>query len=103
MQITRLPVSLIRREHGMTKDHVVVLNESSLQPLAWRINAAFAGYLAGMMAELVESPEAIAHLERRLADQALMPESRILFRDMILTARRRQGAMMDLAPGRPLP
>jgi hypothetical protein len=42
------------------------------------------------MAALVESPEAVARLEARLADGALLPESRILFTDMVRTARRRQ-------------
>ncbi|HEV2125755.1 MAG TPA: hypothetical protein VGW38_23620 [Chloroflexota bacterium] len=98
MQITRLPISLVRREHGMTKDHVVVLNEDGTQPMAWRVNASFAGYLAGMMAELIGSPEAVAHLERRIEEEVLMPESRILFRDMVRTARQRQGVTIDLTP-----
>jgi hypothetical protein len=98
MQISRLPASLVRREHGMVKDHVVVLNESNPQPLAWRINASFAGYLAGMMVELIESPEAVSYLERRLEDPALMPESRLLFVDMVRTARHRQSIVHDLTP-----
>jgi hypothetical protein len=90
MRITRLPRSLVRREHGMVKDHVVLLNEDSATPLAWRVNASFAGYLAGKMAALVNSPEAVCDLERRLDDLDLMPEARALFRDMVRTARRRQ-------------
>jgi hypothetical protein len=90
MRITRLPRSLVRREHGMVKDHVVLLNEDSATPLAWRVNASFAGYLAGKMAALVNSPEAVSDLERRLGDADLMPEARALFRDMVRTARRRQ-------------
>lgn len=90
MRITRLPRSLVRREHGMVKDHVVLLNEDSASLLAWRVNASFAGYLAGKMAALVNSPEAVRDLERRLADSDLMPEARALFGDMVRTARRRQ-------------
>jgi hypothetical protein len=90
MQISRLPAPLVKREHGMLKDHVVVIDEDGIQPLAWRINATFAGYLAGMMVELIESPEAVERLEARVTDQRLMPESRTLFRDMVRTARRRQ-------------
>ena len=90
MRITRLPAALVRREHGMVKDHVVLLDEDRAQPLAWRVNASFAGYLAGQMASLVESPAAVSHLERRLQNPALMPEARTLFRDMVRTARRRQ-------------
>ena len=93
MQISRLPQPLVRREHGMLKDHVIVIQEAGTQPLALCINASFAGYLAGMMAELVESPQAIATLERRLGNQALMPESRTIFRDMVRTARRRQSEL----------
>jgi hypothetical protein len=90
MQISRLPAPLVKREHGMLKDHVVVIDEDGVQPLAWRINAAFAGYLAGMMVELIDSPEAVARLEERVTDDSLMPESRTLFQDMVRTARRRQ-------------
>ena len=90
MRITRLPRSLVRREHGMVKDHVVLLNEDSASPLAWRVNASFAGYLAGKMAALVASPDAVRDLERRLGDANLMPEARALFSDMVRTARRRQ-------------
>ena len=90
MRITRLPRSLVRREHGMVKDHVVLLNEDSVSPLAWRVNASFAGYLAGKMATLIDSPEAVSDLEARLGDADLMPEARQLFRDMVRTARRRQ-------------
>ena len=90
MRITRLPKSLVRREHGMVKDHVVLLNEDSATPLAWRVNASFAGYLAGKMATLVSSPEAVTDLEERLSAADLMPEARALFRDMVRTARRRQ-------------
>ena len=89
MQISRLPQPLVKREHGMLKDHVVVINEDGAQPLAWRVNAAFAGYLAGAMAELVESPATVALLEQRLEADRLMPETRTLFRDMVRTARRR--------------
>src|SRR5918912_3831434 len=65
MRITRLPRSLVRREHGMVKDHVILLNEDSATPLAWRVNASFAGYLAGKMAALVSDPGAVCELERR--------------------------------------
>jgi hypothetical protein len=90
MRIARLPKSLVRREHGMVKDHVVLLNEDSAEPLAWRVNASFAGYLAGKMAALIESPQAVDDLERRLERGGLMPEARALFEDMVRTARRRQ-------------
>lgn len=94
MQISRLPQPLVRREHGMLKDHVIVIEESGAQPLALRVNAAFAGYLAGMMSELSESPEAVARLEARLQQRSgtdgLMPESQTLFRDLLRTVRRRQ-------------
>lgn len=93
MQISRLPPPLVRHEHGLLKDHVVVINEDGAQPLAWRVNAAFAGYLAGAMAELSGSVEAVEVLERRLAGGRLMPESATLFRDMVRTARRRQAAL----------
>jgi hypothetical protein len=89
MQISRLPTPLVKREHGMLKDHVVVIDEDGVQPLAWRINASFAGYLAGMMVELFDSPEAVERLEARVTDHSLMPESRTLFKDMVRTARRR--------------
>ena len=90
MRITRLPRSLVRREHGMVKDHVVLLDEDTRRPLAWRVNASFAGYLAGMMARLVHSPGAVRRLEARLTDERLLPEARILLRDMARTARRQQ-------------
>jgi hypothetical protein len=90
MNISRLPKPLVRREHGMLKDHVVLLDEDGAEPLAWRVNGSFAGYLAGKMAELVRSPEAVARLEARLVDESLTLEARALFRDMIRTARRRQ-------------
>ncbi len=93
MQISRLPLPLVRHEHGMLKDHVVVINEDGAQPLAWRVNASFAGYLAGAMAELLGSPEGVELLERRLDGQRLMPESATLFRDMVRTARRRHAAL----------
>ncbi|HEU5318968.1 MAG TPA: hypothetical protein VFX49_22855 [Chloroflexota bacterium] len=89
MQISRLPQPLVKHEHGMLKDHVVVINEDGVQPLAWRVNASFAGFLAGAMADLVESPAAIELLERRLGADRLMPESQTLFRDMVRTARRK--------------
>ena len=90
MRITRLPASLVRREHGLLKDHVVLLDEDRPQPLAWRVHATFAGYLAGQMAALVESPDAVSRLERRAQSPALTPEARTLFQDMVRTARRRQ-------------
>lgn len=93
MQISRLPAPLVRREHGMLKDHVVVINEDDGQPLAWRVSASFAGYLAGMMATLVSSPDAVAHLDERANDCTLLPESRTLFHDMVRTARRRQSEL----------
>ena len=89
MQISRLPQPLVKHEHGMLKDHVVVINEDGAEPLAWRVNASFAGFLAGAMAELVDSPAAIVLLERRLEADRLMPESKTLFRDMVKTARRK--------------
>lgn len=90
MRITRLPSTLIRREHGMVKDHVVLIDEDKTQPLAWRVNATFAGYLAGQMAALVASPEAVGLLEGRLTKEVLTPEAQVLFKDMVRTARRRQ-------------
>ncbi|MBI3970982.1 MAG: hypothetical protein HY332_06805 [Chloroflexi bacterium] len=90
MRISRLPHSLVRREHGMVKDHVILLDEDREVPLAWRVNATFAGYLAGKMASLVQSPEAVAALEQRLAAETLTYEAQVLFRDMVRTARRRQ-------------
>jgi hypothetical protein len=93
MQISRLPNPLVRRERGMLKDHVVVLDEGVEHPLALRVTASFAGYLAGMMAELVDSPAAVESLERRLDDARLMPESRTIFRDMVRTARRRRAEL----------
>ena len=93
MQISRLPRALVRHEHGMLKDHVVVIHEDGVQPLAWRVSASFAGYLAGAMAELLSSPQAVEVLERRAQSDGLMPESRTLFRDMVRTARRRQEAL----------
>jgi hypothetical protein len=93
MQIARLPKPLVRRERGMLKDHVVVIDEGVERPLALRVSASFAGYLAGMMAELVESPAAVESLERRLDADGLMPESRTIFRDMVRTARRRQSEL----------
>lgn len=93
MRITRLPASLIRREHGMVKDYVVMLDEDKAHPLAWRVNATFAGYLAGQMAALVESPVSVRLLEHRLEHDALTAEARILFRDMVRTARRKQAEL----------
>jgi hypothetical protein len=90
MRISRLPKSLVRREHGMVKDHVVLLDEDTPWPVAWRVNASFAGYLAGKMARLVDDPQAVEDLEARLHGDGLMPEAQALFRDMIRTARRRQ-------------
>jgi hypothetical protein len=90
MNIVRLPRPLVRREHGMLKDFVVLLDEDGPRPLAWRVNGTFAGYLAGKMAALVNSPEAVTRLEARLRDESLMPETRLLCRDMARTARRRQ-------------
>ena len=95
MHISRLPQPLVRREHGMLKDHVIVIDESGPQPLALRCNASFAGYIAGMMAELVQSPAAVSRLEARLTSEGLMPESRTLFRDMVRTARKRQTQLLN--------
>ena len=95
MQISRLPQPLVRREHGMLKDHVIVLNESGPQPLALRCNASFAGYIAGMLAELVQSPAAVSRLEARLSSDGLMPESRTIFRDMVRTARKKQAQLLN--------
>ncbi|HEX2034493.1 MAG TPA: hypothetical protein VHS99_09940 [Chloroflexota bacterium] len=99
MRITRLPKPLVRREHGMVKDHVILLDEDTRHPLAWRVNASFAGYLAGMMANLLESPEAVRRLEQRLADDCLLPEAQALLHDMARTARRRQ---QEQSPSSPL-
>jgi hypothetical protein len=90
MRITRLPKSLVRQEHGIVKDHVVLLDEDTRRPLAWRVNASFAGYLAGKMAALVDSPEALQRLEARLADGQLLPEARIILQDMARTAKQKQ-------------
>ena len=95
MQISRLPQPLVRREHGMLKDHVIVIDEGGPQPLALRCNASFAGYMAGMMAELVQSQAAVSRLEARLSAEGLMPESRTIFRDMVRTARKRQGQLLN--------
>jgi hypothetical protein len=97
MRITRLPQSLIRREHGMVKDHVVLLDEDTGQPFAWRVNATFAGYLAGKMASLVGSPGALERLEARLGEETLLPEASVLLRDMIRTARRK-GSLGERSP-----
>ncbi|HET7770554.1 MAG TPA: hypothetical protein VFN74_17395, partial [Chloroflexota bacterium] len=78
MQISRLPQALVRAEHGMVKDHVVVVNEEGAQPLALRVSGAFAGYLAGALAELSAVPGAIEILERKLANAGLMAETRTL-------------------------
>ena len=101
MRITRLPRSLVRREHGMVKDHVVLLDEDTRRPLAWRVNASFAGYLAGMMARLVHSPGAVRRLEARLTDERLLPEARTLLRDMARTARRQQAVRTGRRSTRP--
>jgi hypothetical protein len=102
MRITRLPQPLVRREHGMVKDHVVLLNEDTRHPLAWRVNGTFAGYLAGKMAALMESPAAVRRLEARLAGERLLPEARLLLDDMVRTARRRQQAVEGVGgAGRP--
>ena len=89
MRITRLPKSLVRREHGIVKDHVVLLEEDTRRPLAWRVNASFAGYLAGKMATLLDSPDALQRLESRLADERLLPEARVILQDMARSARQR--------------
>ena len=93
MQISRLPQALVRAEHGMVKDHVVVVNEEGAQPLALRVSGAFAGYLAGALAELSSVPGAVEILERKLAKAGLMAETRTLCGDMARTARRRQAAL----------
>ena len=98
MRITRLPTSLVRREHGMVKDHVVLLDEDTRRPLAWRVNASFAGYLAGKMSCLVDSPDATGRLEAQLDDARLLPEARVLLRDMVRTARRRQAVRAKGSP-----
>ncbi len=98
MRITRLPHSLVRREHGMVKDFVVLLDEDTPQPLVWRVNARFAGYLAGQMATLVESPVAVRRIEARLAQAHLLPEARLLLGDMARTARRRQEQVSHSSP-----
>jgi len=93
MQISRLPPPLVRHEHGLLKDHVVVINEDGAEPLAWRVNASFAGYLAGAVAEISVSPEGAELLERRIHEGGLMPETRTLIQDMARTARRRLAAV----------
>lgn len=91
MRIARLPESLVRYEDGLVKDYVVLLDEDRTVPLAWRVNGSFAGYLAGQMAALVESPEAVTVLERKLQESvSLTAEARMLFQDMVRTARRLQ-------------
>ncbi len=89
MRIARLPNALVRREHGILKDHVVIIDEDRPTPLAWRVNASFAGYLAGQMATLAESPEAVRLLAARVAAGSLASEARLLFADMVRSARRR--------------
>ncbi|HVG96147.1 MAG TPA: hypothetical protein VNK05_04575 [Chloroflexota bacterium] len=98
MRITRLPKSLVRREHGIVKDHVVLLDEDTRRPLAWRVNASFAGYLAGKMATLVDSPESLERLESRLAGGRLLPDARVILQDMARTARQRQGVRASREP-----
>ena len=93
MQISRLPQALVRAEHGMVKDHVVVVNEEGAQPLALRVSGAFAGYLAGALAELAATPGAVELLERKLANAGLMSETRTLCGDMARTVRRKQAAL----------
>ena len=88
-KITRLPPSLVRREHGVVKDHVVYFHagDETMQ-FAWRIPDTFAGYLAGKMAGLVSNPQLIDGLEQRLNDPDLTPEAQVLFTAMVKTARR---------------
>ena len=93
MQISRLPLALVRDEHGMVKDHVVVVDEQGTQPLALRVSGAFAGDLAGALAELSSVPGAVEILERKLARAGLMAETRTLCGDIARTVRRRQGAL----------
>lgn len=93
MQLTRLPRALIRREHGMVKDHLVILNEDAAERLVWYVNASFAGYLAGKMAELVDDAGAIQRLEARLQRGGLTEEAQALFADMVRTARRRRNEL----------
>ena len=93
MQISRLPQALVKAEHGMVKDHVVVLNEEGTQPLALRVSGAFAGYLAGALAELSAVPGAVEILEQKLTKAGLMAETRTLCGDMVRTARRKQAAL----------
>ena len=93
MQISRLPQALVRDEHGMVKDHVVVVNEEGAQPLALRVSGSFAGYLAGALAELSAVPGAVELLERKLAQGRLMAETRTLCDDMVRTVRRKQEAL----------
>ena len=93
MQISRLPQALVRAEHGMVKDHVVVVNEEGAQPLALRVSGAFAGYLAGALAELSAVPGAVEILEQKLARAGLMSETRTLCGDMARTERRKQATL----------
>ena len=93
MQISRLPQALVRDEHGMVKDHVVVVNEEGAQPLALRVSGAFAGYLAGALAELSAVPGAAEALERRLTAAGLMDETRTMVQDVARTVKRKQAAL----------
>ena len=93
MQISRLPMALVRDEHGMVKDHVVVVNEDGGQPLALRVSGAFAGYLAGALAELSSVPGAAEALERRLQAAGLMNETKTLMKDVVRTVKRRQATL----------
>jgi hypothetical protein len=93
MQISRLPQALVRDEHGMRKDHVVVVNEEGEQPLALRVNGAFAGYLAGALSDLATMPGAAELLERRLAQAGLMDETKTVVRDVMRTVKRKQAAL----------
>lgn len=93
MQISRLPQALVRDEHGMRKDHVVVVNEEGERPLALRVNGAFAGYLAGALSDLATMPGAAELLERRLAQAGLMDETKTVVRDVMRTVRRKQAAL----------
>lgn len=93
MQISRLPQALVRDEHGMRKDHVVVVNEEGEQPLALRVSGAFAGYLAGALSDLATLPGAAEILERRLTAAGLTDETRMLVRDVARTVKRKQEAL----------
>lgn len=91
--ITRLPNNLTRRESGLLKDHVVLLSLDGVHTQALRVDGTYAGYLAGVMAELASSPAKTAILERRLIeDKNISPDTRTLLHAMLRQAQSMQEA-----------